>query len=66
MVGLTITTDESETEDVPMDVVNVVQSESPRQRKLSSFQKFETKFADGYDSDGEMRPWNFCVDEEGP
>ena len=49
-----------------MDVVHVVQSDSPRQRYLYNLLKFEMKFSDGYDSDGEMGLWNVCVYEEGP
>ena len=56
VVGLTITTADSSTADVPMDAVHVVQSESPRERNFSNFQQFETNFSDGYDSDGEMGP----------
>ena len=66
MVGITITTDESETEYLPIDVVHVVQCDIPRWMDLYNLQQFETMFADGYYSDREMGPWNFCVDEVGP
>ena len=52
VVGITIKTGESESADITMDVVHLVHSESPRQRSLSNFQKFEMKFSDGYNSDG--------------
>ena len=53
VIWLTITTDDSLTEDVPMYAFHVVQSESPRERNFSNFHKFEKKY-DGYNSDGEM------------
>lgn len=64
----TVTVDENDRPTTPNrpKIVCIASKPSPRQRKLQDIKKIESTFDGGYDSDGQIGPFNYVDVLEGP